>query len=314
MGGLEALSHLRTAHPKTPIVMFSTLTAQGAEISLEALSNGASDYAMKPSNAGSSGSATEQVKADLLVKLKGLLKVPHRASPATPFRNTSGQDQPASTIGRTPLKRPARRPNKRIDALIIGSSTGGPNALERVLTGIRHPLPVPILITQHLPPTFTKALADRLDRQCSFRVVEAEEGMVIEAGSCYIAPGGYHMVFASNAGNVHVVLDEGPKVKSCRPSVDVMTDAGRDVYGDKIVAAMLTGMGDDGADAFFRLAELGVEIVVQDEATSVVWGMPGAVEQSGAADKCLPLDEIAGALVRAVGAGRTAAAATFGVS
>ncbi len=322
MNGLEALGKLRKAHPTTPIIMFSTLTAHGAEVSLEALANGASDYAMKPTNAGSSGSAAEQVKAELLVKLKGLMKRPPRAAnPGVPgaLAGTPRPPGAASPAGVPNQAKPAiaktrRPPNKRVNALIIGSSTGGPNALEQVLSAISAPLPVPTLITQHLPPKFTKALADRLNRLCQFPVLEAEQGMVLEAGTCYIAPGGYHMGFAKSGAKIVVDLNEGPKVKSCRPSVDVMTDAARAVFGDQLVAVMLTGMGDDGADAFGRLAEVGVEIIAQDEATSVVWGMPGAVYQSGAADHCLPLNEVAGALSRAVLAGRPTAAAKLGGS
>jgi two-component system chemotaxis response regulator CheB len=313
MSGLEALTELRKAHPKTPIVMFSTLTAKGAQTSLEALANGASDYAMKPSNTGSSLSAVEQVKEELMTKLRGLVGTsPAAASSARIGGAAAAPAASAQAAGRPKINRPKRSPNKRIDAVVIGSSTGGPAALEQVVGAIRHPLPVPILLTQHLPPTFTKALADRLNKVAAFPVVEAEEGMEVTAGTCHIAPGGKHMLLKSKGGHVYVTLSEGPKVKSCRPSVDVMTDSVREIYGDQLVAVMLTGMGDDGADAFCRLAELGVHIIAQNEATSVVWGMPGAVERAGAAEQCLPLNEVAGALVRSVSAGRPAAA--LGVS
>ena len=311
MSGLEALTELRKAHPKTPIVMFSTLTAKGAQVSLEALANGASDYAMKPSNAGSSLGAVDQVKEELMTKLRGLSGPAPSAVRNVTERPTAGAP-PATSGDRPKIVRPKRAPNKRIDAVVIGSSTGGPAALEQVIGAIRHPLPVPILLTQHLPPTFTKALADRLNKIAAFPVVEAEEGMEVTPGTCHIAPGGQHMLLRTEGGHVYVTLGDGPKVKSCRPSVDVMTDSVREIYGDQLVAVMLTGMGDDGADAFCRLAELGVHIIAQDEETSVVWGMPGAVQKAGAAELCLPLKEVAGALVRSVSAGRPAA--VLGVS
>ncbi|MCP4226534.1 MAG: chemotaxis protein CheB, partial [Actinomycetia bacterium] len=185
--------------------------------------------------------------------------------------------------------------------LIMGDSTGGPNALQKTLTAIDTPLPVPILLVQHMPPTFTGVLANRLDERCTFPVVEADHGMTVEPGTCYLAPGGKHMrVVSTSGGTIRTDLWEGPKVKSCRPSVDVLFDSAREVYGSQLVAAVLTGMGDDGLDSSLKLAELGVEIIIQDEATSVVWGMPGAIAKAGIASRCLPLEEVHRGLVEAV--------------
>ncbi len=288
MSGLEALVKLRQAHPKTPIIMFSTLTARGASVTLEALSKGASDYATKPTSAGSSTNATEQVKADLLHKIKAL--APTSARPEQRKRTAFSLAKPTrSPVGRQP------------HAIIMGSSTGGPAAVEKTLTAFKTPLPVPILLVQHMPPTFTGVLASRLNDRCAFPVVEAGHGMQVEPGTCYVAPGGKHLRIASTrGGTVQTELTDGPKVKSCRPSVDVLFESARQVYGDRLVAAVLTGMGDDGLDSSLKLAELGVEIIIQDEATSIVWGMPGAIAKAGIASHCLPLEEIHLALAQAV--------------
>ncbi len=288
MSGLDALVELRRAHPKTPIIMFSTLTARGASVTLEALSKGASDYATKPTNAGSAASATEQVRSDLLHKIKTFAP-----SPAKPELRKPANFKLAKRT-RPPIRRQPQ-------ALIMGASTGGPNALEKTLTAIDTPLPVPILLVQHMPPTFTGVLANRLDERCTFPVVEADHGMTVEPGTCYLAPGGKHMrVVSTSGGTIRTDLWEGPKVKSCRPSVDVLFDSAREVYGSQLVAAVLTGMGDDGLDSSLKLAELGVEIIIQDEATSVVWGMPGAIAKAGIASRCLPLEEVHRGLVEAV--------------
>lgn len=300
MSGLEALVTLRKAHPRTPIIMFSTLTAHGADVTLEALSKGASDYATKPTNAGSSTSASEQVRTDLIAKINGFRSSPRVANRTAPT--------PAVHLA-TPMHAGLQKLPR---ALLIGSSTGGPAALEQTLSAIVAPLPVPILIVQHMPPMFTGVLAERLDKRCSFPVLEAEDNMVVESGSCYLAPGGRHMtVHKIGPGRIEIRLDDGPRVKSCRPSVDALFDSARDVYGDRLVAAVLTGMGDDGLDACCRLAKLGVEIIVQDEASSVVWGMPGAVAKAGIARYCLSLHKIAPALTNAV-VGPATASATIG--
>lgn len=287
MSGLEALVELRKAHPRIPIIMFSTLTEKGASVTLEALSIGASDYATKPTNAGTSVSASEQVRQDLITKIKALVDRQRRV---------------VKPMVKPVVKPPRQCRTGEIDAVVLGSSTGGPAALEAVLGSFTAPLKVPMFIVQHMPPTFTHALAERLGRRSKFPVIEAQDGTRVEPGTCYIAPGGFHMVLSGPSPlDVTIQTNEGPRVKSCRPSVDVMTDSARELYGDRLVAVMLTGMGDDGADSFGRLSALGVEIIVQDEASSVVWGMPGAVAKAGAADRVLPVDKISSAIVDAVG-------------
>ncbi len=281
MTGLEAVVEIRKQLPRTPIIMFSTLTEHGADITLEALSKGASDYATKPSNTGTSMSAIDQIRQELVTKIVG-------------FGSKKKPSGPPAAIAAPVVRKKA---SGRIDALLIGSSTGGPAALEKVLTGIPRQLSVPILMVQHMPATFTGVLAARLDRCCAFPVVEAQDGMAVEAGTCYLAPGGRHMTLVGSALGAHVQLDDGPKVKSCRPSVDVLFDSAAGIYKGSLLATVLTGMGDDGLDSCRRLVDLGVEVIVQDEATSVVWGMPGAIAKAGLASECLPVDQVAGAIM-----------------
>ena len=305
MGGMEALGILRKRLPETPVIIFSSLSQAGAAITLDALAAGAADYSTKPSKAGSSTAAAEQVRGELLAKIRGLCS-----------RSTTPPAATAAASAPTPKKITTRpRLTQPVDAVIIGSSTGGPAALEEVLPRLPGNLFVPILIVQHMPPTFTTVLAERLDKLCPFPVREASEGMKVEAGQCYLAAGGHHMRLRRDTDGVHLALDDGPKIKSCRPSVDALFDSAADVYGPRLIAAVLTGMGDDGLDSCGRLAQHNVEIVVQDEETSVVWGMPGAIARAGLATRCLPLDEIPKALLdsaarRAPGQARAAGAVT----
>ena len=289
MTGLEALPLLRDRVPDASVIVFSAFSRAGATVTLDALAAGAVCYATKPSNAETSVDATEQIRRELLDKIRALAAVrppvPEAPAPAAP--------NPAPpTATRTSRRGP-------IDAIIIGCSTGGPAALEQVLPRLPANLDQPVLIVQHMPPTFTNVLAQRLDKLCPFPVDEATDGQAVEPGRAYIAAGGFHMRLRRSAGQVRLALDEGPKIKSCRPSVEALFDSAADVYGSHLVAAILTGMGDDGLDACRRLAEDDVEIVVQDEASSVVWGMPGAVAGAGLASRCVPLADVPNALLEA---------------
>lgn len=303
MGGLEALAILRQRLPEIPVIIFSSLSRAGATVTLDALAAGAADYSTKPSKAGSSSAAADQVRAELLTKIRGLVRGGQAETP-TPTPTIPPPSQPIAVRPRLTMP---------VDAVLIGSSTGGPAALEKVLPQLPAKLAVPILIVQHMPPTFTTVLADRLNKVCPFPVHEASKGMKVEVGNCYLAAGGFHMRLARGEGGIHLTLDDGPKVKSCRPSVDVLFDSAAEVYGSRVVVAVLTGMGDDGLDACSRLADHNVDIIVQDEQTSVVWGMPGSVARAGLATHCLPLGEIPKALLdsaarRAPGQARAAQA------
>lgn len=184
--------------------------------------------------------------------------------------------------------------------LAIGSSTGGPQALFEVLKHCRN-LRVPIVITQHMPPTFTKILADHITRQCDLPTFEAEDGMIIQPGKAYVAKGGFHMLITKHEnGSPMIKLDNGPAVNYCKPAVDPMLDSLIAIYGAKILSVILTGMGHDGLDGCKKLVALGGQVIAQDEATSVVWGMPGAVAQAGICSEILPLSEIGTTIKRII--------------
>jgi len=281
MDGLETLAELRNKNNKIPVIMFSTLTERGSEVTIEALSRGASDYVAKPSNVGGTGEALERLQNELLPKIKALVP-----------RATPGQVAPAAT---TPPIRPPMEPSRghSIDAVVIGSSTGGPSALNDVFSALRKPLDVPAFIVQHIPPVFSRLLAERLDRASPMQVVEAAAGMTAEPGVCYLAPGGEHMVLARQGTKVTIGLNSDPPVNSCRPSVDVLFDSAAEVYGRNQLGVILTGMGSDGLRGCETLHELGAPILSQDQATSTVWGMPAAVTEAGLADEVLAIGEVA---------------------
>ncbi|GIE80066.1 chemotaxis response regulator protein-glutamate methylesterase 3 [Actinoplanes philippinensis] len=326
MDGIEAVRELRKRH-NTPVIMFSTLSAAGATATLEALAAGATDYVTKPSNVGSVQESMMAVREQLVPKIQALggrrrppagppsrgpAPAGLRPSGPAPLRPGSAPGAPVRPgAGPAAPTRPAvkRGPGGKIDILAIGSSTGGPDALTKVLLGLPADLPVPIVITQHMPPVFTKMFAERLDRSTPLKVVEAGEGMELTPGTVYIAPGDRHLVFQRRGTTTMTQLNNGPQENSCRPAVDVMFRSVAALYGGSCFATILTGMGQDGRGGAKVLRDSGAEVLAQDEATSVVWGMPGAVVAAGLADEVLPLDRIAGALVNRVRVGRSPAVA-----
>lgn len=280
MNGLEALREIRVTHPKLPIIMFSTLTGRGGSATLEALAAGATDYALKPTTTNTSANALQQVRDELIIKIRALC-----GATQAPIRSVS---RPSST---TPA---AKRESKRsaISAVIIGSSTGGPVALDRVLSDISKPLPVPTIVVQHMPSGFTKSLADRLDRRTCHCVVEAETGMEAAPGSVFIAPGGRQMRLVRRSAGVVFDVFDGPLVNSCRPSLDPTFMSAGEIYGSHALTVMLTGMGADGTEGTRVLADAGADVIAQDEATCTVWGMPRSVFEAGLTTEVLPLDGI----------------------
>ncbi|WP_229067898.1 chemotaxis response regulator protein-glutamate methylesterase [Actinoplanes sp. DH11] len=331
MDGIAAVRELRKRHTALPVIMFSTLSAAGASATLEALAAGATDYVTKPSNVGSVQESIAAVREQLVPKIQALggRRRPAGAPAGPPPRPPAGALRPGAAPGRPGLPpvapgRPASasgpapaRPavprragvQGRVDILAIGSSTGGPDALTKVLLGLPADLPVPIVITQHMPPVFTKMFAERLDRSTPLRVLEAGDGMELTPGTVYIAPGDRHLVFNRKGTATLTQLSTAPQENSCRPAVDVMFRSVAGLYGASAFAAVLTGMGQDGRSGAKVLRDSGAEVLAQDEASSVVWGMPGAVVAAGLADEVLPLDRIAGALLNRVRAGRSAAVA-----
>jgi two-component system chemotaxis response regulator CheB len=326
MNGIEAVRELRKRHPRLPVIMFSTLSAAGASATLEALSAGATDYVTKPSNVGSIAESIAAVREQLVPKINALAgrrgpsAPPSPPGPARPgLAPRAGMaprgGSPAPDVvrrGGAPTRPgPARPPGppRRVDIIAIGCSTGGPDALTRVLQALPTSLGVPIVVTQHMPPVFTRMFAERLDRSTPMTVVEAGEGMELLAGTVYIAPGDKHLVLLRRGTATVTQLSGAPPENSCRPAVDVMFRSVAALYGASAYAAVLTGMGHDGRGGAKVLRDAGAEILAQDEPTSVVWGMPGAVVGAGLADEVLPLDKIAACLVARVKVGRSTAVA-----
>jgi two-component system chemotaxis response regulator CheB len=185
--------------------------------------------------------------------------------------------------------------------LAIGTSTGGPNALAALLPGLRKDFPVPIVIVQHMPPVFTRLLAERLDKQAAIKIREGEEGGILRAGEAWLAPGDFHMKVARGEGmEVHLKMSQEPPENSCRPAVDVLFRSVTQVYGANVLAVVLTGMGSDGVRGSGAVKEAGGQVIVQDEESSVVWGMPGQTAGAGCADGIVPLAEMAGEIERRV--------------
>ena len=291
MNGIEAVRAIRAARSRVPIIMFSTLTERGAAATLDALSSGANDYVTKPANVGSVAQSMESVREQLTPRIKALTGRPVPTGPAR-----------AAVPPPAPVRPPAPRSGapKQPAVLVIGSSTGGPEALAKVLPLLPATLPVPILVVQHMPPVFTRLFAQRLDAKCRLRVKEAETGDPVEPGVVLVAPGDRHLELRSTGAGVRVHLTDGPEENFCRPAVDVMFRSAAAAYGDAVLGVVLTGMGSDGARGAEVLRRAGSEIVVQDQATSVVWGMPGAVVAAGHAHRVVPLGQVAQEIVLAV--------------
>lgn len=284
LDGLGALAVIHPRHPRLPIIMFSTLTARGASSTLDALSKGASDYVTKPSNTHSMDQAMTEVRDQLVPRIKALTGV-RRVVAARPVVRR---------------EQPVRARHSKVEVLVVASSTGGPDALAKVLSDVPATFPVPIVVAQHMPPVFTTMFAERLDRVSGLSVREAADGDLVVAGQVLVAPGDRHLRISRAAGLVRAHLDEGPKENFCRPAADPLLRSAVETYGEGVAVLVLTGMGQDGLAGCHVVADAGGRIVVQDEATSVVWGMPGAVATAGLADEVVPLGQVASRLLALV--------------
>ena len=284
LDGVETLRALRKDHPRLPVVMFSTMTERGARSTLDALAAGASDYVTKPANMGSVTESLAAVRDQLLPKIKALCP-----------RVTGA---PSLAVG--PRRALPGRRTRAPEIIAIGASTGGPEALTAVLAALPASLPVPIVVVQHMPAVFTRMFAERLDRVSALEVVENVEGRPLRPGVVYIAPGDRHLEVTGGPASRRTRLSDAPAENFCRPSVDVLLRSVAATYGAAALALVLTGMGSDGRRGAEQLHEAGATILVQDAATSVVWGMPGTIAQAGLADAVLPLGDIAAQLVSRV--------------
>lgn len=328
MDGLTALPKLKEIDPAVQVIMASTLTQKNAEISLRAMSLGATDYIPKPSSSHEVSGAPD-FQRELVEKVKALGALARRmgvreATARYRQEPTAAKSAPTVKAKETPVAleaqkvapRPAREPLPRSlvsfgpgadrtivlrkepinkpDVIAIGSSTGGPQALFKVLKDIGTGIPVPIVITQHMPASFTSILADHIARQCGVTCSEAKDGEILAAGQYYIAPGDFHMLIEQKGMGPTVRLVKDPPENFCRPAVDPMLRSLSTVYGRNILVVILTGMGQDGTRGSDVVVKAGGSVIAQDEASSVVWGMPGSVAMAGLCSSVLPLNDIGG--------------------
>jgi len=294
MDGLVTLRQLRARGHKLPVIMCSSLTQRGAKVTIEALANGASDYVAKPVGQSSREASMRALSQELLPKIHALTSLPPPALPSA-----------ARTLfpaAMAPL--PKAQPISSVPAVLaIGVSTGGPAALDILLPELPASFPLPVLIVQHMPELFTRQLAERLNSRCSLQVREGAEGEPVHAGAIYIARGNWHMEVLSGArgsqpATLH--LNQGPPENHCRPAVDVLFRSAAGVYGAGVLAVVLTGMGSDGMLGARIIREQGGSVLAQDQASSTVWGMPGAVCAAGLAHKVLPLNAMGDEILRLV--------------
>ncbi len=291
LGGIATLKALRDlAHLQRHllgVVLISSYTQRGAAVTIEGLQEGAFDFITKPEGANQDANA-ESLRQQLFEKIDA-------------FRSR----RQVESVGRSPSTRStsAVRRLSRFRAVVIGSSTGGPEALSRLLPVLAPVCPVPMFLVQHLPSDFTQYFASSLSRRCGTRVVESREGAIAEPGVLYVAHGGKHLVINASEGQVVLGTSDSPPENGCRPAADVLFRSAAVAYAGQVLAVVLTGMGCDGAKGAAVLKRAGAYVIAQDEATSVVWGMPGSVVAAGAANEILPIDDIGPALLTHLGVG-----------
>lgn len=341
MDGLATLEVLSTSHPRLPVLMFSSRTERGAAITLEALMRGAVDYITKPTLVGADPHLLDNLRAEITRKIKilgrgrrtdNVVAGTRKTPPATnapsmdesraastivdisPLRavgkvsnsslkNTAAPRTASEAPARLTSPSPAARLGSRIDLVVIGVSTGGPNALEQVFGCFDVDFPLPIVVVQHMPPVFTRLLAERLAR-FALPVREAQDGEVVTNGTVYIAPGDYHVELKWRGSSLTLFTHQGEMENSCRPAADVLFRSAALACGSRVLAVVMTGMGQDGLRGCELLRDVHATILAQDEATSVVWGMPGAVARAGLCDQVLALGELGTEITRRAWLGR----------
>ena len=298
MDGLLTLRELRARGHKMPVIMCSSLTHRGASVTIEALAGGASDYVAKPAGQSGRKAAMQTLAQHLIPKIHALTHAPTGQPQSQPRFPGAPRMLPTSSIQR--IQSISSIPT----VLAIGVSTGGPAALDVLLPALPDNFPLPVLIVQHMPELFTRLLAERLNGRCRLAVREAAEGDPVRAGTIYIARGNWHMevlAAASGASPATLRINQGPPENHCRPAVDVLFRSLAAVYGSSVLAVVLTGMGSDGMAGCRLIRGQGGTVLAQDEATSTVWGMPGAVAHAGLAHKVLPLNAIVPEILRIAG-------------
>lgn len=343
MSGIDTLREMRRLYPELPVIVFAGLSTTGERAIREALEAGACDYAAKPDAAGGTQSGlSADLRAELLPKVRtharsglrvqdptalssvptevhsrslepgafpSVLRQPRAGSPPVlpseivrPAVESRSDAPDYPTPPAAPVARPDVRP--RVECVVVAVSTGGPSALHRIIPMLPVSLPVPMLVVQHIPPDFSAQLAQRLDQRSALTVAEATDGEPLEVGKVLIAPGGRHMVVGGKVSVPAVELNDAERENSCRPSADPLFRSVAPIFGGGVLAVVLTGMGCDGYAGCAVIQGTGGQVIAQDEATSVVWGMPGAVVRGGLADCQVPVDQVAYEITRRVAVGR----------
>jgi len=279
LDGLATLSALREMERHTPVIIVSSFCERGAQVTLEALENGALDYVAKPE---------VNMKEDFGSLLRSKVKAICSPSPAKPtdYFVVGPEEIDGSNV------------SNEIQLTVIGASTGGPEALKTFLSALPADYPTPILVVQHMPEVFTRLLAERLNKRCALHVQEAEEGIVAQPGNVYIAPGDFHMTVSRSGERLLLDLNKDAPIHSCRPAVDPLFCSATEATKGNVLGVVLTGMGKDGLEGARRIKAAKGQVLCQDEGSSVVWGMPGVVSQAGLADRTLSLNELAPVVLR----------------
>ncbi len=306
MDGLETLSALKEAKKDVKVIMVSALTKKDAQVTMRALQLGAFDFIAKP-DGGSLNENVESLKLQFAPKIRVL-------KPRLQGRARAGKEEKEEAMpGRTSSPAPApppvrgrRTPPSRPSIVAVGVSTGGPKALTEVIPRLPADLPVPVAVVQHMPPVFTGALAENLDKKSALAVVEAEDGTPLEAGRVYIAPGGKQMRIGGSSTSPVVRVTDDPPENHCKPSVDYLFRSVREVFGPKALGVIMTGMGRDGTEGLKEMKKSGAFVLAQDEATCVVYGMPMEAVKAGVVDEILPLEKLAERITALVGSAAAA--------
>lgn len=286
--GIEILKKIRRDHPLVRVIMCSSLTMRGSQTTIDALLAGADDFVTKQNSGHVMSNAQDALRAEIEERIQRIFR--KRLKPAE-----------AKPVVKPVLPRVAvRTQSQAAEIVAIGVSTGGPALLSRLLPLLPADLSVPVVVVQHMPPFFTQLLAERLDKTCTVRVREAVDGMPVEAGTVLLAPGDFHMRLHPSSDGCVVRLDQGEREQSCRPAVDVLFRSVADHYGSRALALVLTGMGEDGLRGARVLRETGADVLAQDEESSVVWGMPGAVVNAGLASAVLAADDVIPEVLRRI--------------
>lgn len=292
MDGLTALPLILRDYPETRVVMVSALTQDGARTTVQALALGAAGCIAKPS-AGSVQESVRRVAAELIPLVKALGCGGTRSTIGEAGGSVSGRGRAEAPEVRVP-ERTARKLDVRPELIVIGTSTGGPNALSLFFKALPRDVEIPILVVQHMPPLFTPMLAKHIERDAERPAAEGRDGEPIVRGQVYVAPGDFHMEVTRGHGQYGIRIQKSAAEHYCRPSVNPLFRTAAQHAGNRVLAIMLTGMGDDGIEGTRDVVDRGGRVIAQDEASSVVWGMPGAVVRAGLADQVLPLSAIPG--------------------